>query len=31
MDMLADGVRTRNETEFRNYQKYSADTVITFK
>jgi hypothetical protein len=31
MDMLSDGVRTRNETEFRNYQKYSADAVITFK
>jgi hypothetical protein len=31
MDMTSDGVRTRNETEFRNYQKYSADAVITFK
>jgi hypothetical protein len=31
MDMLADGTRTRNETEFRNYQKYSADAVITFR
>jgi hypothetical protein len=31
MDMTSDGTRTRNETEFRNYQKYSADAVITFK
>lgn len=31
MDMISDGTRTRNETEFRNYQKYSADAVITFK
>jgi hypothetical protein len=31
MDMLSDGVRTRNETDFRNYQKYSAEAVITFK
>jgi hypothetical protein len=31
MDMLSDGTRTRNETDFRNYQKYSADAVITFK
>jgi hypothetical protein len=31
MDMTSDGVRTRNETDFRNYQKYSADAVITFK
>jgi hypothetical protein len=31
MDMTSDGVRTRNEIDFRNYQKYSADAVITFK
>jgi hypothetical protein len=31
MDMTSDGTRTRNETDFRNYQKYSADAVITFK
>jgi hypothetical protein len=29
--MTSDGVRTRNETDFRSYQKYSADAVITFK
>ena len=31
MDLFSDGVRTRNEIDFRNYQKYSADAVITFK
>jgi len=31
MDMTSDGAKTRNETDFRNYQKYSADAVITFK
>ena len=31
MDLTSDGVRTRNETDFRNYQKYSADAVITFR
>jgi hypothetical protein len=31
MDMTSYGARTRNETDFRNYQKYSADAVITFK
>ncbi|HXK07203.1 MAG TPA: hypothetical protein VMS37_32715 [Verrucomicrobiae bacterium] len=31
MDLTSDGVRTRNEIDFRNYQKYSADAVITFK
>jgi hypothetical protein len=31
MDLSSDGALTRNETEFRRYQKYSADTTITFK
>jgi hypothetical protein len=31
MDLNSDGTLTRNETEFRRYQKYSADTTITFK
>jgi hypothetical protein len=31
MDLKSDGAMTRNDTEFRRYQKYSADTTITFK
>ena len=31
MDLSSDGTLTRNETEFRRYQKYSAESVLTFK
>ena len=30
VDLSADGTLTRNETEFRRYQKYTADAAITY-